>query len=150
MNHPVGYLLGAVVQYIIFSYVFVLCACLSSLGFGCFCFSISMTDDVKNNLNTSNEQVIAKENPTHILKQYSEFIELHTNVHQLSRLTVKSTHIWQCILFALSLFQISCWLFEITWIHGSVDTLLLHRYNVCNNVIDEQRNSWVFPSKNLR
>lgn len=93
MNHPIGYLLDVVIHYTIFSYIFVLVACLFSLGLGCFCFSISMVDDIKDNLNSFNEQVKTEENPTYILEQFTEFIKLHTNVKQLSCLPIKSMNI---------------------------------------------------------
>lgn len=84
LKHPVGYLLGVAIQYMIFLNTFIMTACAVSMGFGVYLLFMSMCDDINNNLDTFSRLIKSEKNPAFIVAQFSEFIQLHSSVKQLS------------------------------------------------------------------
>lgn len=83
---PIGYMVSFVLEYLMLMYVSYAVACILSIGFGAYSFIIAMTEDIKINVNITNDDIKIKKNRSKIVEQISDFIEIHSNAKQLSEL----------------------------------------------------------------
>lgn len=59
-------------------------ACILSIGFGAYTFITAMTEDIKINLHAINDNTKTEADRLSIIKEFSDFIEIHSNARQLS------------------------------------------------------------------
>lgn len=81
---PSGYLIVVLIQFLMIVLTCLILACFSTLAFGMFMFALSFAEDMISNLYAINENAKVNESGTHILKQYIEFIDMHSDVIELS------------------------------------------------------------------
>lgn len=71
--------------------LFQIVSCIVTLGIGAFIFAIAICDDIKSDLNSTEQFTIARRNRFKIAKQLSNFVQYHSESKQLILLSKNST-----------------------------------------------------------
>lgn len=66
------------------TYGFAICACVMNLSIGSYLYGIAYSKAIKGSLFTINQSIQAQADPSILLEQLTEFLELHSNAKQLS------------------------------------------------------------------
>lgn len=83
-KNPIGYFVAVTFQYISAVYLFTFTNCLIFFGIGSFIFEHSATNDLKNDLKSSNGIVKIKRKRAQVLDRVSDFIQFYSKLKQLS------------------------------------------------------------------
>lgn len=83
-RNPFGFLVANTIQCVMLSYALLIGACALVLAIGGFLYIIELSKCIKHRLFALGPRTDAKTNLTCILNQLAEFIELHSNVKQLT------------------------------------------------------------------
>lgn len=81
---PSGFLIALSIQSILSICVMVTLECLAIFGLGTCLMLFPLTKDMKNNLRTISHDARRKKNRSKIIKQFSQFIQFHSKLIQLS------------------------------------------------------------------
>lgn len=134
-------------------YVFILMACTLVISFGTFLFLIMTSKIIKRSLRSINKSAKQKHNRTSTLKELSQFIEFHSIVKQLSRLTsmfLKLFIIWSIFCSLVDDFSIFIQPILITLFLWSLVTLcnalLMIQIQMVHSFLGEVENSFQFIS----
>lgn len=84
----IGYLIAVALEYAANAFLYFFNAGLVPLGIGGFLFILSITENIKNNLNSVNEMAKAKGTRAEIYGRISHSIQLHSDAKQLSKNSV--------------------------------------------------------------
>lgn len=93
MKTPFGYLIAFALQYIALMCLFFYVSCATAAGVGFFLFTISITEDIKNNFKSINKQVSKSMNDdkkNEILKQFLDTVQFHAIAKQLQQISIFS------------------------------------------------------------
>lgn len=82
VKNPLGYTIAVALEYIFIVNLMLPVLCLVSFALETCLVLISLTKDVKCDVNRLNENV--KDNQLEILKQFSQLIEIHSDANELS------------------------------------------------------------------
>lgn len=160
MNNPAKYVIGVCIQYMFLMNVMIICKCLGIFGLGTCSMLFPLTKDMKYNLKTINDNAKRRKIRPKIVKQFSQFVQFHCELIQLSffiqkyfrSLMIKHNAISnvRCFLPFLFQFQVDSWLF------GLIEDDF-HNYfyiwNCCHlwdDAIVKHENGWVFRIVCLR
>ena len=80
----IGYLIAVALEYLSDLHICFFVASIFSLAVGGFIFTFSMTEDIKNNLNSINQNIETDGTRSEFYKKFSRFVQLHSNAQQLS------------------------------------------------------------------
>lgn len=86
-NNPIGYVFAAILQYQVLKYNLLIAANVLPTLIGVFFIAIALTNDIKNDLNSINENAKMEDNRLEMMmKQLCKFIEFHSTLKQFSDL----------------------------------------------------------------
>lgn len=92
-----GYLVAVALEYMGNVHLYVFSAEFTSLGLGAFLFTISMTEDIKNNLSSINKIVKNKRAPLEFNKKIRHCIQLNLDGRQLKANSIQKLFLfWKC------------------------------------------------------
>lgn len=95
-KNPTGYSVVVLFQLVIAYFGLCFVAGLMCLAIGTFVIALTLTKDVRNDLNLINESVKSEQPLSNVLKQLTEFVRAHSHGKQLRKYTVQ-----YCIKFQL-------------------------------------------------
>lgn len=84
MNNPAKYVIGVCIQYMFLMNVMIICKCLGIFGLGTCSMLFPLTKDMKYNLKTINDNAKRRKIRPKIVKQFSQFVQFHCELIQLS------------------------------------------------------------------
>lgn len=99
-TNPFGYAFAVIVQYFMIRYIALILVIKQSILVGLFCVTISLTDDITNDLKLMNDSAQSEVKRSEAMKQLYDFVELHSAAKQLSQLITAILH--KSALFLLS------------------------------------------------
>ena len=85
---PVRFLIAIGIHYVMLLYAIMIGACVLALAIGSYLYIIALNKCMKESLNVINQTTHDKINRIGIGKRLSEFIELHSNVKELSDIEI--------------------------------------------------------------
>lgn len=102
-RHPIGYFVAVILQFIPIAYHYTFVACEATFEGGLFAFTLSFTEDIRNDVKSLNENAKSQTNRFQTLKQISDFVQYHSTFKRLSKIiqlqAVKLTFVSKKIAF---------------------------------------------------
>lgn len=83
-HNPIGFLWAALIQYLMFVYIFFFIACSSTLAIAVYLFTTTATNDIQEKLHSVNETVERADEQSDISFEITNYIEYHSILKQLS------------------------------------------------------------------
>lgn len=83
-NTPIRYFIAVTIYYVLLMNTLVALKCLTTFGFGTCSMLFPLTNDLKSNLKTMNDNARRRKYRSKITKQLSRFIQFHCKLLQLS------------------------------------------------------------------
>lgn len=89
-RNPLGFFIAISIQYTVATHLLAICACVMNLAVGSFLYAIGLCDFIKGYLLSINQNARARADPSILLEQLTEFLEMHSSLKQLSEHTLRN------------------------------------------------------------